>query len=143
MSKKSLMHSIKMHDATDLMPRLMIIHSTADMYAARRRNVSQLRKTLDSTHALEVLRYQSALYAAVRKVERKSVFDTLYATLTKTGSGNKAIAVYRDRVNKAHADKTSFILTSFSWSMREYSAPDDCVTWVAAFRSEFWTILSF
>jgi hypothetical protein len=98
------MHSIKMHDATDLMPRLMIIHSTADMYAARRRNVSQLRKTLDSTHALEVLRYQSALYAAVRKIERKSVFDTLYATLTKTGSGNKAIAVYRNRVNKAHAD---------------------------------------
>jgi len=61
------MHSIKMYDAADLMPRLMIIHSTADLYAARRQNVSQLKKTLDGAHAVTVLRYQSKVYATIIK----------------------------------------------------------------------------
>jgi hypothetical protein len=50
----------------------MIIHSTADMYAARRKNVSQLKKTLDGTHAVAVLRYQSALYATIIKTRSES-----------------------------------------------------------------------
>jgi len=50
----------------------MIIHSIADMYAARRRNVSQLRKTLDGTQAVEVLRYQYALYAKMREFEHST-----------------------------------------------------------------------
>jgi hypothetical protein len=82
MSKKPLMHSIKMYDATDLLSKLMRgassqechIHSTVGLYAARRQSVSQLKKTLDGTHAVAVLRYQSALYA----------------TMAKTGSNNKA-----------------------------------------------------
>ena len=90
------MHSIKMYDATDLMPRLMIIHSTADMYAARRQTVSQLRKTLDGTHAVEVLRYQSASYATMTKEERtvsdnKAITDIKYSEflqLTRTTNAN-------------------------------------------------------
>jgi hypothetical protein len=96
MSKKSLMHSIKMYDATDLMPKLMRgassqecrIHSTAGMYAARRRNVSQLKKTLGGTHAVAVLRYQSALYATIIKTrsDSKATADSEYAALIKARS---------------------------------------------------------
>ena len=84
MSKKSLLHSIKMHDATDLMPRLMSIHSTADMYAAHRRCIRSFIKTQGESKATADRKFEHSTEGEHQSQEASEVQSMHTADRTQT-----------------------------------------------------------